>query len=88
MSTILTSYLLVGILQVQPYLHIQMLNRYSTLNECTSVVQKVAEKEVAENVPQDERLSPVLKCLQISYRYDPDGDGPSKPSPRKAPVDI
>lgn len=88
MSTILTSYLLVGILQVQPYLHIQMLDRFSSLQECTSVVEKVAEKEVADKVPQDERISPSLKCLQISYRYNPDGDGPSKPSPRKAPVDI
>lgn len=88
MSTILTSYLLVGILQVQPYLHIQTLDKFDSLESCQAVVQKVTEKEAADKVPQDERISPSLKCIQISYRYNPDGDGPSKPSPRKNPVDI
>lgn len=81
MSVLLSKIVLVYIVSTQPLLHFQVVDAFSEESTCRIVIAKVAEQE--KNEPADEQIHERLGCIRLSHRYDPDGDGPSKPS---APV--
>ena len=84
MSTILSSIALVFVVNTQPTLHLQIIDRFQDQSVCEEVIKKVAEQEATE--PENERIAPFLKCIKLSMRYNPDGDGPSKPVVPRAPA--
>ena len=87
MSTLITSIVLVGILNTNP-VHIQFIDKMSSMEQCQAVIERYIESE--QSIPEKERVGNRLQCLTVSYRYSPDGDSPSKPNaiPEKPSVSV
>lgn len=77
MSTIVSSIWLSFVVSTTPILHTQIVSNFDDLATCQLAIDTIAKQEKDE--PADKQINKRLICQQLSYRYDPDGDGPSKP---------
>ena len=71
---LITGIFLVGILNTQPIMQIQILNKLNSVEECQAVVERIVEQE--KNIAGSERVGGRLKCLSMSFLADGDRDGP------------
>lgn len=77
MSTLLSSIILIGVLNTTPVPHIQIIDRFSDIDVCQAVIAKTVESE--KDQPESMKIGKRLQCIIVSYRYDHEGDGPKKP---------
>lgn len=84
MSVILSQIALIFLVGTTPVAHLQIVEKFSTVEECKKTIAIVRKQE--EKEPEDDRIASRLDCVQLSVRYYPDGDGPKKPvSPNPVP---
>jgi hypothetical protein len=76
MPTMFSGILLIFIVSGSP-LHIRVVDKFSSMDNCQKVIEAVERGEAS--APVDERVSNRLKCLTLSYPKDDDNDGPKPP---------
>lgn len=77
MSTMISSIVLVYLVSTSPIVHVRAISQFSDAKTCMEAIAVVETQEKDE--PEAQQIHKSLRCLQMSYKYDPDGDGPKKP---------
>lgn len=82
MPTVISSIVLVVIMQVQPYPIIRALDRFTAIGECDARIALV--KDYEKDKPKSDQIGNRLQCLEMQYvsDYDSDGPAPSKALPK------
>lgn len=87
MPTVVSSIILVVIMQVQPYPVIRALDRFPDVGQCDARIALV--KDYEKDKPKSDQIANRLQCISMEYVSDYDGDGPApnKALPSKAVPD-
>lgn len=75
MPTVVSSIILVAIMQVQPYPVIRALDRFPDVGQCDARIALV--KDYEKDKPKSDQIANRLQCISMEYVSDYDGDGPA-----------
>lgn len=84
-STIVSSVILIAVMQTAPFVHIRALDRFQSIEQCEARVALV--KEYEKDKPKEEQIGNRIQCVLMDYRSDNDDDGPKNPVNKPQPID-